>query len=630
MRRATALGIAILVTAVLAQAAPAIAEPAITWRVENPFRLFTDPADTEVHRATWEALSAEEKATPVLSAERALSQRHPDGWSATMFRKLCWSQHTNRYTCPDGSSYINPVRHNVVMSLEGIEEAVTLDCRWSTVPHGGKDRRGAIATQPCSEPFAAVVPYPGGLDVEVEIGGRVIAQSKVQVRDVLVVGIGDSFASGEGNPDIPVRFSRERSADYDSKGLTGYPARIGEWKAIGDRNFIEENARWVDQACHRSLYSYQLRTALQLAVEDPHRAVTYVGEACSGAEVTAGLFLRYKGNEWVPNPPDLSQISSVARAQCGGREAPQHDLPEAYHMNGKVPELQGLLVLNKCEAEDARKIDLLLVSIGGNDIGFSRLVANAVLADKSLLRKLGGWFGEIQTAAAVSAPLSTLPDRYKSLNRAIHNILHVPWDESDRVLLTAYPGLALLGDGSAICPDGNGGMEVFNDFRLSQKKALEGTRAADRLQRIMEESARAYGWTLVEKHRRAFIGRGICAGFLDNAFSIADDLRLPRKTADGAWYPYNPADYQAYVSRQRWFRTPNDAFMTGNFHVPASLLQKALKLETFSWFQLLLASTYSGAFHPTAEGHAAIADATVEAARKVLARHGEGAVAADR
>ncbi len=44
MRRATALGIAILVTAVLAQAAPAIAEPAITWRVENPFRLFTDPA----------------------------------------------------------------------------------------------------------------------------------------------------------------------------------------------------------------------------------------------------------------------------------------------------------------------------------------------------------------------------------------------------------------------------------------------------------------------------------------------------------------------------------------------------------------------------------------------------------
>jgi len=30
--------------------------------------------------------------------------------------------------------------------------------------------------------------------------------------------------------------------------------------------------------------------------------VTFVGLACSGAEITAGLFLRYKGNEWVPNP----------------------------------------------------------------------------------------------------------------------------------------------------------------------------------------------------------------------------------------------------------------------------------------------------------------------------------------
>ncbi len=56
----------------------------------------------------------------------------------------------------------------------------------------------------------------------------------------------------------------------------------------------------------------------------------------------------------------------------------------------------------------------------------------------------------------------------------------------------------------------------------------------------------------------------------------------------------------------------------------ASLLQKALKLESLSWFQLVLAATYSGAFHPTAEGHAAIADAVVEQARAVLAARGQG------
>ena len=624
MRRSTIPWIAVLLGVTTAGAGSAAAEPAITWRVENPFRLFTDAKDTAVHRATFEALSPEERQSPVLAAERALGHRHPEGWAATMIRKLCWNQHTNRYVCPSGSSYMNPASHAVVVALEGVEEAKTIDCTWLAMPLGRKEGEGTPTRQSCGEPLRAEVPYPDGLKVQVQIGGLVVAETQVKVQDLLIVGIGDSFGSGEGNPDVPVRFSRERSADYDSQGLTGYPARVGDWRAIGDKVFIEENARWTDQACHRSLYSYQLRTALQLAIEDPHRAVTYVGEACSGAEVTAGLFLRYKGNEWVPDPPDLSQISAVAREQCGEQEAQPQDLPEAYHMSGKVVELQGGLVLRKCDGPDARRIDLLLVSIGGNDIGFSRLVANAVLADKSLLRKLGGWFGEVTGASGIQAPLSTLPDRYKALNRAIHNILHIPWEESDRVMLTAYPGLALLGDGSAICPDGSGGMEVLNDFRLSQMKAREGTRAADRLQRIMVESARAHGWTFVDKHRAAFIGRGICAGFMDNAFSIADDLRLPRKTADGNWYPYNPADYRPYVSRQRWFRTPNDAFLTGNFHVSASLLQKVLKLQTFSWFQLLLASTYSGAFHPTAEGQAAMADATVEAARKVLARHGAG------
>ena len=56
-------------------------------------------------------------------------------------------------------------------------------------------------------------------------------------------------------------------------------------------------------------------------------------------------------------------------------------------------------------------------------------------------------------------------------------------------------------------------------------------------------------------------------------------------------------------------------------------MQKVLKLQSLSWFQLLLASTYSGAFHPTAEGHAAIADAVVEKARGVLAKYGRASTA---
>src|SRR5690606_27183910 len=245
-----------------------------------------------------------------------------------------------------------------------------------------------------------------------------------------------------------------------------------------------------------------------------------------------------------------------------------------------VPELRGLTLL-KCDLEYARKIDLLMISIGGNDVGFSRLVADAVLSDKSLLKWLGGWLGEIEEAAAAKDQLGTLYLRYMALDRAIRNILHIPWEENDRVLLTAYPGLALLEDGNTVCPSGRAGMDILQDFKLSAEKAREGSILAERLNEVMRRAAREHGWTFVESHRKAFLGRGICAGWSDAAFSTADDLRLPRKIK-GVWRPYNPADYRPYASRQRWFRTPNDAFLTGNFHVPATLLQKVLQVNN-SW-----------------------------------------------
>src|SRR5262249_46774155 len=185
-------------------------------------------------------------------------------------------------------------------------------------------------------------------------------------------------------------------------------------------------------------------------------------------------------------------------------------------------------------------------------IGFARLVANAVLSDDTNLRRLGGWFGQVHGERQANAALEVLDERYKALNRAFHNILHLPWNESDRVLLTAYPAMALLDDaGRSVCPDGTAGMDAVPDFRLSANKAREGQRVADRMHRVMRTSAREHGWTFVERHRDQFLGRGICAGWSENALSSVDDLRLPRKLG-AQWEPYNPADYEPYAQRQRW------------------------------------------------------------------------------
>ncbi|MGD9804668.1 MAG: hypothetical protein AB7E81_16975 [Hyphomicrobiaceae bacterium] len=622
---AAALGIVAVVLGLMVSRPAFADEPRIQWQLENPFRFFTDPKLTETHRATYEALSDDERRQPVLAAERALAERHSsDGWAATMLDQTCWDPRANRHRCRSEPDYLNPKSHRIVASLAGVSDLATVDCTWLTAPHG---ERGTGLTVPCDVPVKLEIPYPDGAGVSVEIGGQTIARSDIRIEDVLVVGMGDSFGSGEGNPDVPVRFSRERSADYGDAAkeplLAGYPARMGAWRVIGDAAFIDANPRWLDQACHRSLYSHQLRVALQLAVEQPQRAVTFVSFACSGAEIVRGLFLRYSGHEWVPTPPDLSQISAVAQEQCGGRRAPSYDLPEAYHMQGKVPDLQGGLVLRKCDTDHARKIDLLLVSIGGNDIGFSRLLANAVLSDESTLRKLGGWIGQVHGYREAQIQLNALEDRYKALNRAVHNILHIPWKQSDRVMLVSYPSLTLLDDGRAVCPDSRAGMTVSSEFGLSERKARDAMQAADQLDRIMQRTSQANGWSFVSAHRSQFNGRSICAGWIEDSISTADDLRLPRRIK-GQWVPYNPANYRPYASRQRWFRTPNDAFLTANFHVSQSLLQKALPAKTMNWFQVLLASLYSGAFHPTAEGQAAIADAVVVEARRVLARYSEG------
>ncbi len=611
-------------TMLLTPGTQARAEPTIIWRLENPFRMFTSPVSTEMHRATYLALSDEERRNPVLSAERALADRHNgEGWAGTVLDKACWDAARNRAACHERPDYINPKSHPIIVELKEVEDAASLECTWLTAPRGGRNR-GQARTALCSSPVTLDIPYPAGAKVSVEVGGRPIAEISVQVKDIFIVGMGDSFGSGEGNPDVPVRFSRTRFVDYGkaegrTADLTGFPARIGNWQDIGDPAFVEANPKWLDQACHRSLYSHQVRAALQLAVEEPQRAITFVSFACSGAEIINGLFLRYKGHEWVPSPPDLSQISAAAQAQCDTNPVKDYDLPEAYHMGGKVPSLQGGLVLRKCDPHHARLIDLLLVSIGGNDIGFSRLVANAVLADKSVLRKVGGWIGEVHGFAEASALLTELDDRYKALNRALHNILHVPWGESERVLTVAYPALTLLED-KKNCPDGRAGMTVVSDFALSESKARDSMVAADRLDSIMKNASRHYNWTYVSKHRDAFLGRSICAGWSDNALSSADDLRLPRWNGT-EWSPFNPADWRPYTMRQRWYRTPNDAYLTGNFHVAKSVMQKAVPNNTLSWFQVLLASLYSGAFHPTAEGQAAIADAVVVEARKVLDKY---------
>jgi hypothetical protein len=89
-------------------------------------------------------------------------------------------------------------------------------------------------------------------------------------------------------------------------------------------------------------------------------------------------------------------------------------------------------------------------------------------------------------------------------------------------------------------------------------------------------------------------------------------MAMPRENpSTGAFSPYHPAYYTPYASRWRLVRTPNDAFLTGNTHYEKVLL--------FDPLQPVYAALYSGAMHPTAEGHAIVADHVMPHARWIVA-----------
>ena len=111
----------------------------------------------------------------------------------------------------------------------------------------------------------------------------------VAPRDRLVIGLGDFFTSGEGNP--------ERLALFFGKPWTGgnIPARDPDPVSLAAKDMC---AQWTDRWCHRSVYSWQIRTALDAALSDPHQSFTILPYGCSGATIMEGVLYGYNGVEW--------------------------------------------------------------------------------------------------------------------------------------------------------------------------------------------------------------------------------------------------------------------------------------------------------------------------------------------
>src|SRR5262245_22253628 len=209
-RRVMSCWLAVASLFVLACASPAAAQGgavAIEWEVANRFRLFAEQIDFDAHVRALRAV----RSKTVLEIEQKLADESPRGigWAAGVHR-LCFDAWTGRVPAKcrrDGieEDYLNPKDLRIKLTPKLPADFGNANCTWTigtgeaakTVP----DRDCGITVNdqrvPTNRPTAVSVVARN------ESGASLTGSVTVEARDVVIIGLGDSTASGEGNPSRP-------------------------------------------------------------------------------------------------------------------------------------------------------------------------------------------------------------------------------------------------------------------------------------------------------------------------------------------------------------------------------------------------------------------------------------------
>jgi lysophospholipase L1-like esterase len=569
------------------------------------------------------------KGRTVLEAEQALAAATDgNGWAHDVVGRLCLDNvgQIEDQCVRDNvrENYLNPADHDIEVRLAGaVPPGAT--CTWSFTPEGGA---AATTSEDCAAPVRTRVRYgrPTAVTADLSVSGEPVrrAAAEIAVRDLLIAGLGDSIASGDGNPDRPValaddgfcfrRFSPGGKAEYFRPGRAGFAGDKACDGDIGGGNDRAEwarlSARWMNGACHRSLYAYQLRAALALAVQNPHVAVTFLPLACTGATIADGLFNGQRSRELV----------------CGldGAACPA-TLP------AQITQLRALVARTQ-----RGHLDLVFLTVGANDINFPGLVADIIIEGKTE-RALLSRAGIISSIDAAQATLDKkLPSDFARLRDALRPLVN---GAMERVVYTSYGNPALSPEGP--CPGGRDGFDVHPAFgvdgeRLRRAVAFVQDKFFPTLKAIVTcdrgGCPASDAMTFVDEHQATFAGHGFCVRAesdppFDRECFLPDGKSFTASLVEGATDPLvcnaSVTEFRSFASRARWIRTPNDVYFAAmTFPEGVSAAIRPSSLHDATWG--VLSAVYGGAIHPSAEGHAAMADAALAGAKSALGLSGPG------
>lgn len=218
------------------------------------------------------------------------------------------------------------------------------------------------------------------------------SHKNIFVQDKLIVALGDSYSSGEGNPQA-------------------------EWQwPIKPRPTL-----WWDARCHRSFLSGPALAAAFYAKRYPRRSITFLHYGCSGATIDDGIARSWRGLETSEQrrktqnnkffhmlglghtcdsdqaPPPIGKAKETRQGRflnlgadgCDKTSAPSREgnpkrvsdvLPSQIAMAFHDLTHESTLPTDNPTGQEThwaidRSPDVLIISAGGNDIGFAQLVA---------------------------------------------------------------------------------------------------------------------------------------------------------------------------------------------------------------------------------------------------------------
>lgn len=350
------------------------------------------------------------------------------------------------------------------------------------IKHGGQVRGTAsigstTVAAPTLSPTTEIAISPGTLASlsPAAMTPDTLSQPTANTTKFVWAAAGDSFASGEGNPEAGIG---DRTNVESFTGL-----RWGNDTAIFVPHGSASLAADVT-TCHRSDEAAAPKAARTLQATYQGMAIRLGFVACGGA-TTAALIGTYTGpgttaasllgNARVTQPAQLDRIADFAAAQ--GR------------------------------------LDALVMSIGGNNAGFGEIITDCI-SPVNPLNCSGKWDPLLDERLA---SLTSPGGGYDQVNDRIVALFgpNLP------VLIQKYPNP--LHDGSTSTPpvcqgpdyDGNaevgvGGYDDALQDNISLAEANWAFGIAGRLNAAVDVAANSFGWTPVGGHLAAFNGHGVC------------------------------------------------------------------------------------------------------------------------